>query len=409
MSTQESPAPRKLFFGNLWIPYSFATAQSRFDAFMEAGRSSLSLFIHSLLLYDRVVLPTQDFLGLTVLTKQFGENALRGLLDERLLAFMRLKGSFGCARGSLTPFFINKKEGPSTPFSASTDEALAFALTAGPVTVPGRTLHTKVIAATQERNVKTLYKALNEETARDVSGSPGLRDELELEALVPNQGDLTIRIYTDPLSPAWKGDAIDRYNALAFANLELRLANEADCADSTSASPMAHLLRAKAERLGISAEHAFGTLREVAGIPDVGAAVLDGRLDLDSLLKLRRSRDGEAFRQWFHQHVRADPEAVGREYAQLLKQVPFLGTATGRMLRILATGAVGTLVSGNPLVGAGAAATVEMGASVVVDMLDSFYLERWLRKASPRSFLSSSPRRLAAKAPEHSTRGIVAH
>ncbi len=131
---------------------------------------------------------------------------------------------------------------------------------------------------------------------------------------------------------------------LASVNTELLLAQRFGCEDMSSASPVGHVLKAKAER-ALGAAEGFTTLREIAGMPDVAKAVLSKQIAIDEIIRLGQSRDGQQYRIWFHEHCRSDPLQIAREYVALLHQVPRMQRLPARVIRFIITTAIGAIPS----------------------------------------------------------------
>lgn len=152
--------------------------------------------------------------------------------------------------------------------------------------------------------------------------------------------------------------------AITSANLELRMMEMAQCDDAISENPIRLLLEAKAARtLQKSSEESFTELKEISGLPDIGEAVLQKQIPIHKMLGIAKSSDANKFRDWFHVNCRKDTVTTAKEYANLLKQVPFAQKFPTRMLRFIVTNLSGFV---HPAAG--------VGASVV----DGFFIDRLL-------------------------------
>ena len=69
-----------LFTGDMWAVHNFAGPDRRYQSFLQNGKPRFSHLFDGLLLYDKVVVPTQDFLSLSVLVGVLGERAIIDLL-----------------------------------------------------------------------------------------------------------------------------------------------------------------------------------------------------------------------------------------------------------------------------------------------------------------------------------------
>lgn len=379
--SRDNPSQR-LLAANMWAIYNYGDPNKRYQQFLNRGREPFRSMIDGLLLYDQVIVPTQDYMSLAILVGVLGQRSVLELLERRCLRFLRIKGSLAYVGngGGILAFKITSPDGHPRPFCDSLEQAAKWALI-GLKDIPiDPVLGKKVVDATHEIDIGDLDEEVRHETYMDVLNSEILRDQFSirnthmnrLAGIEPNGS----RIYGGP-DGDWKGDEIDVVLALAATNLELRLADIAECADSSTASPVGHVLKAKAERcLGREKVEGFATLREIAEIPDIAGLVQQEAMPdrpalLSRLLKLRSSRNAEQFRAWFHANSANNCIDVAKEYVKLLRQVPRVQSLPGRVIRFLVTSAIGLV----PLAGPAAS------------FVDSFFMERLLRGSSPKFFI----------------------
>jgi hypothetical protein len=374
---------RGLFAGDMWSVMTAGDQNQRFQSFLRAGRPRLKRFIESLLLQDFVVVPTEDFMSMAILLNFFQEKELLPLLESGTLRILRVKGALaylGNGAG-LTNFQAGWPEGPLAGFCAPLDEAvtkLLHGLRAHNQPISTFFINT-TINTCQEIALSVIGEEVIHETYADVLNSPSLRqayslrnqDLKHLVGIKPNQ----MRIHANPDMPDDRHDEISVLLKLAHTNLELRAAVEAGCNDASTSSPIGGLLKAKRERVANQSEKPFAILSEIAGVPDVGEAVLSGKATLGDLIKLRDSINGQDFRSWFHENCTDDPIRVAREYADLLKEVPKVDSTMGRIIRFGLTSATGFF---GPV---GAALGLGIGA------VDSFFVSDLLRGRSPKFFI----------------------
>ncbi len=372
---------KNILVGNMSATFNFADPNVRYQRFLARGRPALKSLIDSLLLYECVVVPTQDFMSLAILVGVLGERAIRDLLLAESLRFVRAKGALAYVGngGGLRSYAASSKQGRKHAFCAPVDEAVAWALDGldQKVTDPG--FSAAVTQATAEVDSSLLQDEIRHETYMDVLQSPTLRKQFAIRntdmdnlAGVKARG---VRIYGGPNADSHSDDEIDTLLLLADTNLELRLMEVADCDDLSSSNPTGHVLKAKADRvLGEQrAADAFLILRSIARIPDIGEGVLTKQIDVERLLAIKSSRDGEAFRNWFHSHCRADTEEIARAYADVLKHVPRIESLPFRVLRFVMTTAAGAYPA----------------AGLALSLVDSFFLKRWLRGGSAKCFIEN--------------------
>lgn len=369
-------APTRLA-GDLWSIFNFDEPTARYLKFGRDGRPALRQFVESIVLHPRTFVPTEDFMSLANLVGSLGSPAVIQLLESGKLGLVRVRGSIAYIGngGGLRHYHFVRDDNLPDPHGGPADSALSWALGGLGAKASDPALHRLALAATYEVNAADISDAVRHETYMDVLNSRQLRNVFALRNTDMNHlagiGPSGVRIYGGA-NAEWSGDEIDVVLAIAVANIELRLAQLVGAADTSTATPIGHVMRAKAERsFGRDVARSFTELSEIADVPDLGEAVLSGAVSVREVLKLSESTDGLQFRDWFHQHCRSDTLATAREYALLLKDVPRIQSFPVKVLRFLATAALGKV----PLLGEAASA------------IDSFFVERWLRGASPKYFL----------------------
>jgi len=375
--------PAKVLAANLWAVYNLGDPNERYQRFLERGRPRLKSLIESILIHDDIVIPTQDFLNLTVLVGVLGERPVIDLLEARCLKFIRVRGGLAYVGngGGIKGFqFEQESSAPDSPLSTPVVDSIKWALSGLNPKPSDPILPRLVVEATQQVGIDDVSEQIRHETYMDVINSQDLRRTFALRntnmdhlaGIQPNG----VRIYGG-IDTELPPDEINLVMALATANLEFRLAQITGCADSSTASPVGHLLKAKVRRTfpSLDAGQHFDILRKIAGMPDIGEAVLTKQITIQRLLKLRHSRNGSQFRVWFHEKCRTDTATISREYIALLRSVPIVGLVPVRIMRFLTTTTLGLIPGVGLAVGAAAGA------------IDSFCLDGWLRGTSPKFFI----------------------
>jgi hypothetical protein len=374
--------PKAVLAGDMWAHLDFGDPNDRYQKFLSVGRPRFSRLLDSTMLYDKVFIPTQDFMSATVLVGVLGDRAVLDMLEAGDVKFIRLRGALAYIGngGGIAAFEIHKQKGIPHATFADDEEALDWAL-GGLEQKPDPLVHRLILRNTQIVNMDQIADLIKGETYQDILKSQHLRDAFairntHLDRLV-GIGPDQVRI-AESLDPAVFGDEIDTVLRISRANLELHLAMRSGCLDSTTGTPMGHLLKGKRER--INPEQApfenYATLKELAGIPDLSAYVLDASVDLRhyrvaDLLRAKHTRDGDEFRTWFHANCRTEGAEVARRYIDLLQQTQFTNTLPGKTVRFLATTAAGFL---DPIAG------------IVVGAVDSLFGD-FLRRSSPKFFI----------------------
>lgn len=372
--------PQRVFAGNMWPMFNFDDPNVRYTSFLGGARPAFKTAIESLVLYNELIIPTDDFMSLAALVGTLGEASVVSLIESRSIRFVRVKGALGyCGNGAgLQYFTIGSDQGDEKAFCAGADKAIHWALTGLAMRLQNPQLPELVLQATEEIDLQEIWEGVRHETYMDILNSDHLRNyfavrNTELNALEGIQAK-EVRIFGGPNSE-WRADEIGIVLALAATNLELRMLQAVEASDASTACPVGHALRAKAERgYGEQAARSFAVLREIAEIPDLGESILLGSVPIQELIRLRESRSAEQFRAWFHENCRTDPVATGKEYARLLRQVSGIQSFSARVLRFLVTTAIGYLPGGSAL-------------GTVAGGIDSFLVDRWFRGQSPKVFI----------------------
>lgn len=387
--------PQPLFAADFWALFNFGDPNARYQAQLNTAQPSFKHLIEGVLLYPKVVLPTQDYLTLSVLVGVLGQRAVIHLLESRRIAFIRVKGALAYIGngGGIQAYSIQSPVGAPSAFCAPVPDAIQWALRGLAIDSIDPSLPRLVEQATLELDANSLVDDVRKETYADILSSPLLQQSFSvlntdldhLAGIEPNQ----VRIYGGP-QIAWSGDEIDAVLALAATNLELRLAEAVQCLDASTASPMGHMLKAKAGRVFESSESAksFSELCEIANVPDIGEAVLQNAVSVEQIVRLSDTRNAAEFRTWFHAHCRDNPLETAKQYVELLRDTPRIQTVPAKIIRLIVTTLVGLIPIIGQIVGPAASA------------LDSFYIERVLRGHSPKYFIDElrqiethSPRR----------------
>lgn len=383
----------KLFSAELWSPGAMRGAHYQFTQIKSQGVKPFNLFLDGLLLHEQIVLPTQDFISLAVMVKTFGQRAVLDMLEQGCLKFIRLKGTFGYAGNGVGVSSLTVTGAPDGKIPSLNAE-LQDSITPAYEALGGMPLDSRIIKlileTTTEIDASSINDELRKEVEEDALKSSYLRDYFGIEQDINNLPGLDanqIRVIASDDEDSNK-DQISQVLALAMANLELILANKAGCLDASTLSPTGHLLKGKTEKHHESSD-AFTTLCEIADVPDVRPAVLNGEIKIQKLLKLRKSKDGEQFRHWFHENCRFDPVSTGREYAALLREVSWTQTLPMRIIRFLTVTAMGQFIDpSNPYIG------------ISAGMADSFAVDTIFRNASAKYFIENMRQFQGQKRPQ---------
>lgn len=358
------------------------SGNARLARFTSTMTPALHALIENLILYEELVVPTQDFLIIPALHRALGEPSLRALLESRAIRFCRMKGMIAFSpTAGLFPGAINRSDGQTYPFAADIDWTVAWACNDFARATDPDPLVSAIHSVTTEVESTMVVSSISSEVTADLIDSAELRNCFGLPAdwRRPELPGNTVHLYGGPTIPSAHPE-IDAVLAAAQCNAEIDLANRAKCNDIASATPLDAVLRAKTRREG---RHEIGAaLLDVADLPNFAPLVLDGRFPLSDLLKLRESRDAKEFRRFFHDNFDSpDTKDITDAYYALLRDVRDLDSTAGRILRALFWTGASTA--------AGLTAGGALGAAVGVagSLVDSFLVSKIRLSGSPKLFL----------------------
>lgn len=348
------------------------------ERYLQREREVRSALCEELILHDRVIIPTSDYLTACGLIRILGEHGVIELLEQEKLTFIRLRGLFGYARGTgrdgaLLTFEDPERRRPQdSDVESSVDAGLAVL---GDGLREQRKMRELLVENSEPLEMSDVIGSIQRDAYEDLKGTLlwrphyGLADQ-DLLAL-PGIKHMEVRVIGPDSQPST--DAVDALLALANYDIELYLADTFSCDTLSSSSPLGDLVEIKARRLvGASVTlDSLCNLLEVDGIPDLGAAELGDATTLRAFLKTCSSADAAKFREWFHAADISDPKEILREYVGMLRTVPVVQRLPVKTLRFAVTTGLGFV----PVLGQ------------VASAIDTFLVDKLFRGHSPRFFL----------------------
>jgi hypothetical protein len=269
-----------------------------------------------------------------------------------------------------------------------------------------KTLSTAILNASSEFDTSDDFsRKIAKETNGDIAGDSQLRSAIgkfygyrtiELNRL-PGPAENQIRFFSGgqvalggtqvdtPYLPPQ--DGIDLVLAVAQLNLQIAMAASLTSCDLSTFDGAARRLKAKVARSGFRQESGsqFSHLLEIPGVPNVPAALAEGRLGIEAVWQLRRSATARQFRQWLGEGGGRDGRELAKLYTQSLEKERWISSYPARTLRwsvIAAAGAIASRVAGIP---------GEIGVAALAGV-DSLFVEKWLSGYSPRLFIDELKR-----------------
>jgi hypothetical protein len=360
---------RRVLAANAWAEFNYSASCS-YQAFITHGRETLKFLVESVIIHDRIILPTENYVVVTALVRVLGQRAVIELLEAGLLRFIRVPAHFayfpegrGLVYGAM-PFF--GKSPPSLRADVLADVKWAFEGING----VDPALPRLVVDVSEDLDLSGISDNIIERTYEDFRQlhlADGLDPEhlpLDPMSFVTSHGSASTR--TD--------EPIPRLLAMATANLEMQMMTHAATLDLATSTPIGHALLAYERRSGMSRDK-FATFRQLTGIPDIGELAIGNTAVVSKLLRLRESTAGSQFRAWFHESCAADPIAAARAYVDLLHAVPKVRSTAAKVVRLLITNGVGLLPIVGPIV------------SLLAGVTDTFVVDRIAERNSATFFV----------------------
>lgn len=376
---------RKVLAGDLSA--TFNLDGRHLDRYIERRLDVVGSLCEQLLLHDQVMIPTQDYLTACGLIRLLGEGNVISLLEKNELRFVRLRGVFGYVRGTGADGGLGvfedpeKKRWQDSPIEDSIEAALR---------ATGQYKEHKKLASLltdQSYPVETsaAIDYVRHDAFRDLKETPLWRDlyqDSNPDVLrLPGMEEMQVRVLGPSMDVST--NVVDALLALALTNLELYLSEKFECDSTSSGSPIGDAVALKLQRIyGGKPYPSIWSFLEIARVPNPAQAILSETRQFKRLLKIRRSGNGVAFREWFHRNRHLSEREFLAAYVDLLHEVPWIQKGPVKILRfVLAT-----------------AADAIPGLGTTASAIDTFVVERLLRGKSPRYFIEDL-RRFSGRIP----------
>ncbi|MFH0343689.1 MAG: hypothetical protein ACHBNF_16545 [Chromatiales bacterium] len=385
---------------------SDAIVDSRLHAKHDLGRADLcnadffaqpanrAHFGSQLLLYEQVIIPTNDFAIVPALLQWMGQKHFEAALDCGAISFLRRLGLLGYAGNGngISSFIV--KDTTDKPFLwwqkalfGELAEAVELQLVHNVPSLTKRerdSLLQHVVAHSQPVTYDNDFflKNIVQESYADIRDTPKLATyvtQLVARASHPLGQPIALErlagVAPDALQLAGDGEvlsAADLVVRVAETNMEIVLADFAGGADLHVPMGADAILRHKLLRSGSTAValEGFARLLELNGIPDIRVAVESGAISLPEIWKLRQRRVARRFREWLADA--ASSRDVERLYVESLGRTSLVQSLPARVVRFALTTAVG---AANPVAG------------VAVSVIDSFFVDKYLAGYRPKLML----------------------
>ena len=378
---------KRLLSADLWPMLTTEHGSVRLKRFEERLVTPLDRLLESLVLYDEVVIPTQDFLIIPALINALGASSVCQLLDSGAIRLLRIKKMFAFTAGSgASVFTITRPSGKKHPFAQELDEILYWIAKDCVGSGDSKTFHTLLSSITTELDAEKFTSVIRDESESDVLQSAQIRDLFELPCTHPR--DLPappnmVIMYGGPEMES-ENKLVQSYLRLVQSNVEVAIAAELDCNDISTATALDTILAEKFARSGYS--DVISELYDLSDVPDFPPLIRARKFPLHTLIALRNSKDGEEFRKWFHENL-SDGNSIAKAYVDLIKKVSPVDSVPAKILRVLVW--TGISAGAGTVAGGPVGTMAGVGVGLAGGLLDAFAMNRLRLGGSAKVFLES--------------------
>ncbi|MGZ8180603.1 MAG: hypothetical protein ACXWT1_01450 [Methylobacter sp.] len=353
----------------------FQVDGSHLQRFLERSSLIKRAIIEDLVLHDRILIPTPDFLTADGLILILGERGMIDLLESERLQFVRTRSVLGFVRGKgkdggLVVFSDPDRKRPQ---DANLDESIE----AGLRVIEGKIKEKKILTdllLQNSINIETseILEAVRRESILDFKESAiwNPRFSFPNPDLVALPGIQKMQAKVIGMNPDPLGAPIDTLLELASYNSDLYLAEKFECINASPFFPIGDYLRIKARRTD-SQSDALWSLFEINDIPDFSDIDLTEEGKFSELHKVTLSLKAKSFRNWFHSRESLTEKDILKEYLAVIQEIPWTQKLPTRILRFITTTGLGFIP----------------GVGQVASIVDSFIFDRAFRKKSPKFFI----------------------
>jgi hypothetical protein len=327
-----------LYLSTLWNGH-LETPQDLLSNIRQEFRSSLEILIHGLLLYRKIVIPTNDFLVLEPLIKFLGSRIFQQLIEQNRLKFVRVQGNLGFWGGKIlaskSPTLLSGLDtyeciqAINRKFNLRLNKVLINRINQSTHTIPTEEISWTVHAY-------TLHIFANDEILKTGSVK-----------LPTNQGETLLPILSDNLtilgnsSQEVEDATLQKIISCANANLEAILCDSVHCSTIFNDAQLNNHIKYRITNKKLNAEDNNNRLKEFLTEHNASLLTLkhmalrEDPAKLDALLKLLLCNDAEILRQEF-QALLLKPEDLSTydleiAYKELINKNPHLNKALQSM------------------------------------------------------------------------------
>ncbi len=370
-----------IYLSDFWSIVDAGSRKLRLEKILKNTQAHTA-FLDSLLLHNKILIPTQEYLELLVLLKLYGQKNIINLLQSDIVQFIRLKGSYAYrkGRGLMAYYTIDNKQRQPHPFAADTEDVLTalsqYMLNQHSMMPLDSRLCSLILEKTIEVSAATIESEIWQRTISDIQNNLNCYPEFcNIPDLVnlPSISEAQIYLIGDETAGI-ENPLVMRLLEMSVAQTELLLAKKGAASDFSIGRGYVRQLLNRV--IDTSYNTALTELFKLSEIPDLLPLINCGQVQLEQIIKLRESSSGKGFREWFHINCRhSSSENIQREYIQLLKSIPNVNSNGGKFNRCLFGLAVSAIPYVGPLLG------------VLYNVIDYFKTEELVNGKSPQLFL----------------------
>lgn len=347
---------------------------------------------NQLLLYDQIIIPTNDFAILPILFSWFGEKYFFEAIEQDTFKFLHKPSMLGYAGNGagIISFAIEASKERELQWHqkavfSELDTALELQINH---TFPNlsrqqqSSLHSKVKKHSEAVNFanKDFDKWIIHESYIDILKTPKLKalvtklagklpriDLTRLPGVNPNEMKVANQ---QPIR-----EAVDVVLKVAEINLSIYMANQVGGCDLQAPDGTQNLLTAKMVRSGIKINTLknFIQLLDLNNLPDPGKAIISGDITLGDIWKIRKKKTSRQFRNWLRSANSDDARDLEKMYIESLGNDSIFESLPVQLIRFAITLGVGAV---NPLAGLG------------TEIIDSFFVDKWSQGYAPKLFIN---------------------
>jgi hypothetical protein len=317
-----------------------------------------SHFVAQSLLYETLVIPTNDFGIVAAAIDWMGDGAFEDALDSEALTFLRRRGFLAYASDGLGIQEMAIEDTPEKPFDwwqkaffADMSQSIDIQLIHRHPGLTGRRrehLIEKVIRYTDVvvyPGNDYFINNIAKESYYDARDTPELRAEIiRFAHAVGHPRGAPIDMMRLPgvsknsfqiVGSAEVTSAPDLVIRIAEMNMDLFLAGFGGGTDVYVPRGADAVIKQKLARAGYPEARREGFLKILAltNLPDIRPAVESGAIAFDSIWKVRQSRKARRFREWLAQADPASADDLVRLYIESIEQPSVIESVPARIVR----------------------------------------------------------------------------